>query len=679
MARLITLTLVLAAICPAVMAANGMTLNIAAININAWTLQGIHFALSDPSIKPQQLTLSIAQLSLPKPYDDLNLVNIHCPTFTWQNQTLSCPQGRATLRSKRWQSPSANFSLLIGKQHSAFTVSDLHLAGGTLSITANKQDTQWQAKIIAHGVDIALFQKALPLPQIKIKSGRSHFQLTASGWQSTIEKFALKANLLDLTAQSPDGRLATEAVDLSTELSAHNRAGLWQWQSHTAINKGGLYSEPIYLEANGLGLALTAQGSWRSGDNILPIDTFSFQHKGLAVNGSALLDYNEKLKLAAATVSLHSDDLQALSALYLAPIFTQTPLAGISLTGSLNADVSIVQNTLSRLTATINKLAVHDSAGRISLNGGMGTINWADDETFTLPSKFAWQKLQIYALPIGAARLTFLGRASHFNLLEQTQLTFLGGNIVIRQFAWHAKQQQDPDIYFAGSVNKVSLEQVSKALNWTPLSGIISGTIPRIEYHKQTLSLGGDLNIQVFDGNIKLTKLASADLFTDYPKFYSDLEITNLDLQQLTSTFKFGGMTGRLSGFVRQLVLENWHPISFYAWLGTPDDDDSSHRISQKAVKNIASIGGGGAFDILSRSVLSLFETFGYDKLGIGCYLHNGVCQLTGVEAKAEGFAIITGGGLPRISVIGYNPQVDWNVLMERLNRISTSDEAIVK
>jgi hypothetical protein len=52
---------------------------------------------------------------------------------------------------------------------------------------------------------------------------------------------------------------------------------------------------------------------------------------------------------------------------------------------------------------------------------------------------------------------------------------------------------------------------------------------------------------------------------------------------------------------------------------------------------------------------------------------------MMGVEARPEGYAIITGGGLPRIEVIGYNPRVDWNVLMERLSRISTSDEAIIK
>ncbi|MDO9139855.1 MAG: hypothetical protein Q7U38_05965, partial [Methylobacter sp.] len=66
-----------------------------------------------------------------------------------------------------------------------------------------------------------------------------------------------------------------------------------------------------------------------------------------------------------------------------------------------------------------------------------------------------------------------------------------------------------------------------------------------------------------------------------------------------------------------------------------------------------------------------------YDKLGLGCYLHDGVCQLMGVEALESGYVIISGGGLPRIDVIGYNSRVDWDVLIERLKRITTSEPSV--
>ena len=125
--------------------------------------------------------------------------------------------------------------------------------------------------------------------------------------------------------------------------------------------------------------------------------------------------------------------------------------------------------------------------------------------------------------------------------------------------------------------------------------------------------------------------------------------------------------------------MENWKPVTFYAWLGTPDDDDSSHRISQRAVNNIASIGGGGASDLLSRSFLGMFETFRYDKIGVGCYLHEGVCQMMGLEATGQGYYLIKGGWLPRIDVLGYNARVNWDVLVERLGRVASPEQAVIQ
>jgi hypothetical protein len=662
-------------------ALDDMTLNLGTVDSSGWKLQGIRIALSDIANDPQKLTLNIDKLSLPKPFDDLNLLNVHCSSFTWRNKELLCTQGHAAMHSKLWQSSAADFSFHIGEQHSSLTLTGLQLADGKISIAAEERGNQWRIQLNARTMNAEAIQKLLRIPALfAVKDGRIDFKLNASGCHALIETFTLNTVLHGFTGQNKDGQFAAEALSLNTKLEAQNYKGLWQWKSHTQINGGALYIDPLYLEAKGQAITLDAQGNWSGGKKRAIITYASYQHApALELSGNGIADYDKGVKLETADLSLHSDDLQELSALYLKPFFEQTALADLTIAGTLNADFSVVHNSLAALTATVNKIAVKDAKGRINLDDGAGTVNWSNDENFNQPSDFSWRQLQFYAMPIGPSRLSFLSRANSIKLLDKTRLPFLGGFIAINQFGWEAKKQQEPDIYFEGSLNDVSLELWSKALDWTPLSGTISGNIPRIEYSNKTLRLGGELIIKVFDGDIKITKLASSGLFTDFPKLYSNLEINNLDLAQLTGKFKFGGISGRLSGFVRQLYMENWHPVSFYAWLGTPEGDDSSHRISQKAVKNIASIGGGGASDILSKSFLSFFETFGYDKLGLGCYLHNGVCQLMGVKATDQGYAIITGGGLPRIDVIGYNPRLDWNVLMERLKRITASNEVIIK
>ncbi|PPK72066.1 hypothetical protein B0F88_105178 [Methylobacter tundripaludum] len=665
---------------PIAYALDSVSLNVGTLSGDQWQLEGVNIALTDLPQSPQKLALTIKRLTLPKPFNDLNLVNIRCTSFTWQNKELLCEQGRAQMRSKRWQSPAANFSFHVTEKRSSFKLSNLHLAGGTVAVDGEERGELWQLQIDAKTVDGKLIQQLLPQDRFKLKTGKIDIKLHASGSHAEVHEFTLATGLKDLTGQTKDGKFAAEALALQSTLSAQNNNRLWQWQSHSDVNGGALYVEPLYMEAAGQAIVLDAQGDWDASKQRVGIDVASYRHEKVGMlSGSSIVRYGNSVNIEKAELSLNSGNLQDLSAIYLKPFFEQTVLQGVSLAGSLKADFSINQQSLTALSARFDSLDIIDATGRGEVQGGVGTLNWANDEAFNKPSELAWKHLQLRALPIGPASLSFLSRGDSIRLLKKTQLPFLGGEIAINQFSWQAKKQQEAEVSFEGDSSGLSLEQLSLALNWTPLSGTISGHIPRVEYSNKTLSLGGELIVKVFDGEVKVSNLASSGLFTDFPKFFCDVEINNLDLDQLTGKFEFGGITGKLSGYVRQLYMENWHPVSFFAWLGTPENDDSRHRISQKAVKNIASIGGGGASDILSRSFLSFFETFGYDKLGLGCYLHDGVCQLMGVEARESGYAIITGGGLPRIEVLGYNSRVDWNVLMERLERISSSDEVIIE
>ena len=659
----------------------GLSLHIDSIDTANWNVQDINITLTDSTQSLQKLALTIAQLNLPKPFNDLSLVNIRCDSFSLHNKTLLCQKGRAELHSPRRQSPTADFSLHIAEHRGSVTVSDLRVAGGVLAITGEQHDDRWQMHITAESVDSKHLQTLLQAKTFELKTGHADFKLDAAGIKTHVQSVDLNTEFHELGGQTGDGRLAAENLTLKSKLQARLSKGLWQWQHQLRIKNGALlYAEPFYLDVGTQPIVFDAKGDWHPADKKIGISSGLYRHgKTVSLKGSAIVQYANDFNIAKADLSLHSNDLQQLSASYLKPLFEQTAWEGISLAGRLNADFSIKQHALSALTATVNRVAVRDTRQRIAAAGVTGTLRWSNDETFRKPSNLAWQQLKLGKLPVGPARLDFLTRAEQIRILEKAALPFLGGTIAIDQFSWEAKPQQEPELYFAGYLNDVSLEQLSLALNWTPLFGNINGNIPKVEYRNKTLSLDGEIIINVFDGMIKITHLASSGLFSEYPTLYSELLIENLNLDQLTRKFQFGGITGKLSGFVRQLTLENWRPVSFYAWLGTPDNDDSSHRISQKAVKNIANIGGGAASDLLSRSFLSVFETFGYDKIGLGCYLHDGVCQMMGVDAQSSGYTIIKGGGLPRIDVIGYNPRVDWVVLMQRLSRISTTDDVRIE
>jgi hypothetical protein len=42
-----------------------------------------------------------------------------------------------------------------------------------------------------------------------------------------------------------------------------------------------------------------------------------------------------------------------------------------------------------------------------------------------------------------------------------------------------------------------------------------------------------------------------------------------------------------------------------------------------------------------------------------------------GVENTAQGYVLVKGAGVPALSVLGYNREVNWEVLLERMKRIA--------
>ena len=185
-----------------------------------------------------------------------------------------------------------------------------------------------------------------------------------------------------------------------------------------------------------------------------------------------------------------------------------------------------------------------------------------------------------------------------------------------------------------------------------------------------------------YERTIRIDDLRLASLFSASPEVFATMHIERLDLETLTRTFDFGKIEGKLNGWVRGLHLQNWQPVAFDARFFSPDDDDSRQRISQRAVESISSLGGGNATAALSRGFLGLFEEFRYKRLGIGCRLERGICQMVGIGPAAGtngGYYLVEGSSLPRINVIAYNRLVDWQDLLARLQAAAQSEGPVVR
>ena len=69
--------------------------------------------------------------------------------------------------------------------------------------------------------------------------------------------------------------------------------------------------------------------------------------------------------------------------------------------------------------------------------------------------------------------------------------------------------------------------------------------------------------------------------------------------------------------------------------------------------------------------------------IGIGCRLANEVCAMSGLSHSDgsqanNAFTIVQGAGLPRLDVVGFNRNVDWPTLVERLVAVGKGEVAPV-
>ncbi len=656
-----------------------ITLKLKQLEMQNWQLQGIEVSLGAMSQQKQQLGLAIQKLGLPKPFNDLKLVDIRCEQFSWSDTKIHCQQGNASIQSKRFNSPRFNFSFLISEAKSQFSINHLELLQGIFNLHATLNLDQWDIELKGQKVGLKLLQQLL-IPKHKLAKGFVNFTINTHGKGLEPIKISANISINQLSIQSKDGKKATESLTLATTLKATQYKKSWYWQQTSIFKQGKLYIEPLFLENKNTAVSLNSNGWFDTINQQLEINKIRFIHPEIAsIDAYATIKFKPKFNLVTAKAHAQIESLQQLSATYLNSVTETTLLEGITLEGNIDAGFSLINNQVNNAYLTTSALQIKDPKKRFNLYDGAIILNWSNDKDFKRESTISWRQLDLVSIPIPRTYFTLLLKNKQISLLKPFDIPLLAGNIQIKKFDWQIRADNTPKIVFAGAIQDISLEKLTESLGIKHLSGNISGDIPGVNFETGKLSLEGGLKINLFGGEININQLALSGLNTDFSQFYSDITIKDLDLNLLTQEFEFGGMKGKLSGFINELYMENWKPIQFYAWLGTEGDDDSKHQISQKAVENLASIGGGGAVDFVSRIILGMFDNFDYDKMGLGCYLHQGVCQLMGAEAAGtRGYYIVKGGGIPRIDIMGYNTRIDWDVLWERLSRISQTGDVVV-
>lgn len=474
-----------------------------------------------------------------------------------------------------------------------------------------------------------------------------------------------RLDLQDARFSSADGLRAAEGLALGVEVSARADGAHWNGTLSADWRAGELLWDAVYLKGGGTGL--TSRFVFDAGQMTLSegaLDLAEVGRLGFAA------DWGRSAAGAPALRSARIDgrafDLEALNARFIAPLSAVHGWPALALSGRADMTLSVDAQGPETARLQLHAVALADAAGRWSLDRVDADLPWQREQPTA--ARAAVAGAHFGRIPLGPFELRAALSSDRVSM-EPVRIPVLDAGLRLNQLEFAREDGRwRGDLSF--DLEPVSMPALSEALGLPRMAGSFAASVPGVRWRDGVLALDGQMLIRVFDGYVAATGLKLVEPFGATPRVLADLQMRYIDLEALTDTVKFGQVTGRLDGDVTGLELLRWRPVAFDAHIRS-SEGDYPRVISQRAVQNITALGGPGAAAAIQRSFLGFFERFGYRRIGLSCVLRDGVCDMDGLSHKGGGFVLIEGGGVPALSVVGYNRRVDWPELLDRLSRVT--------
>lgn len=525
-----------------------------------------------------------------------------------------------------------------------------------------------QAEVALPHIPLESLADLLPLPDWSLQ-GRASLNATVDLDAANTLTGSAALTLDDVTVASDDGRVATEDLSATALIRLRGDSGQQRGTLSLRASDGLAYVDPVLMDLRAHPADIVASALHR--DRSTWLERLHVLQPGLLqARGTARMDWHESQPLQ--RMDLRVDDLALPTGFdtYLQPFLIGTALDRTSLSGTASGELSVRGGRPQAAHLRLDRIAVDDGGERFGLSDLTGVVHWARDGGAP-PSRLRWQKASVYRLALGASDLAFDLVGDGLRLRRPLTIPVADGRLQLDRLEATNMGEESFQAILEGRIEPISLGALSQALDWPELQGTIAGRIPRVTYRDRRLTLDGALEADIFDGQMTVPRLLVNDPVGRFPQMQTDILLRGLDQEQLTGAFTFGRITGRLDGDIRGLELLDWEPVAFDTHLYSTPGGTEARRISQRAVENIADLGGGGSA-LISTQFLRLFDQFRYRQLGIRCRLREEVCRMSGVApTEGGGYYLVRGAGLPRVDVIGFNDTVDWPTLLEQLRLVT--------
>ena len=690
-----------ATIATRVRAIEEMALSIDEIAGDGWVATGVAVDLGLIDER-SQARATVGRLHLATFKQTLKDVRIECTKLEVTAETIACSKGRVLADWPALGKQSLTARLRYGRRDGSLDVAldGMQIGTGRASLQVSLRQARWNGQVTLRKVPIERLTQlakdfSLPVPTL---AGTGHLDMTASarGAQAKLDEAQLEASLLELTANNESGSLATDKLSLQLQATLRGSQADWQFDVDVRSAHGQAFAQPIFLDLSVHPLSVSARGRFKEGGT-LTLQRFVFEHTDVARgSGTAQIEFDHEQPVRDLQLQLASLQFPGAYESYLQPLLLDTSFKALQTAGSIDGVVRVENGQPQQIALNFADVTVDDGTGNLNLSALGGRWRWraeppstardGDDEraasAATELSQLQWSGGALLGLQLGPSELQFTTRGRQFRLMRPARIPVLDGSIDLDTFRVRNVGMHTVAFLVDATLQPISVQKLCKAFGWPEFGGRIGGAISKLRMREGIVTLGTTLRAQVFNGEVSISDLRLEQPFGQWPRFSSNIALDRLDLEPMTEAFSFGRITGRVSGYIHGLQLFNWVPTEFDARLFTPPDDRSRHRISQRAVENIGSIGGGGAgvTAALSSGFLRFFDDFNYDRLGISCRLQNEVCVMDGIAPAANGnYYLVKGKGLPRIDVIGNSRRIDWPRLVQQLIAVTESEGPVVQ
>lgn len=634
--------------------------------------KGIQVSLTGP--RASVLEVKLGEIAVQgKSWRD---VRLSCAKFQVSGGAVRCDEG--VLRVAR--APSLPVAFLFSAADKTLDVQlkdTTEAANAGWRLSAHTGTYGWEGTLTVANGRLAQLQGLLPLEGAKILpssiKGNINAQVKLRGKANGLADIAARMTVNGLAFSDASGLHAGENLGVELNVNAargpDSARGLWKWQAGANWMRGEVFWQPLYFVGQG-------DRFYANGD--LDETILRLTKGKLFLDEIGEMDFSGVVDTSTATLrdfDLSADnlDLGGVFSQVLKPFLVNTAFAELKAEGRAGIQWEFREGAHQSFNLNLQETSLEDGQGRFAFRGINARIPWRVQAL--TQTGISIRSGQLGKLPLGEFQVPLQIAGPNFSI-GQMEVPVLDGKLTLEAFNAAPRTEGGWQWQFSGALSPISMERLTEALETQSMQGTLSGKIPRVSYNGSTVEVDGALLFEVFDGTVKLGNLKLLDPLGPAPSFMADLDIRRLDLNQLTGTFSFGSMQGRIDATVNGLELFDWKPVRFDASLRS-SAGKYPRRISQAAVQNISSLGGLGAAAAIQRSFLHFFEQFGYREIGWSCSLRDGVCHMGGIESEPlpHGYLIVKGGGIPAITVIGYNRNVDWDELLSRLQRITQAKD----